>query len=253
MTRTGRWRLPLTVVLLSVTTLGGSAYAAKVPSGSGRAVTGSASNATAAYCERVKDFGIPWTTSLRGDVDGDGVADAVSSRAVWLAGGGCRAWLVVDTAGARFRTAIDPFASTMLKPPGLAGLIALRPGHRLDIAVVVELGASTGFLDVYGLAGDRLLRLTRSPFGYAGSAVNRVGVDCTAKKEARLVTSSATWVDAERRYHVERSFYAVRGGLLIELPRLREQHLATMRQLTRYPELAKLVPFPSCTAVAGNS
>jgi len=126
----------------------------------------------AVYCERATDFGIPWTTSLRGYVDGDGVIDTVVTRATWLGGGACRAWLVVDTARARFRAAIDPLIGALVEPPGLAGLIQLRPGHRLDVAVVVWLGASTGFLDVYGLRRHRLARVSRSAYEYAGSVVN---------------------------------------------------------------------------------
>jgi hypothetical protein len=219
------------------------------------APAGTASRAPsgAASCQSARDFGVRWTTSLRGDVDGDGIADRVGSRARWLADGRCRAWLVVATAEDRFSTPIDPLYGTLIKPPGLAGLIALRPGHRLDVAVVVWLGASTGFLDVYGIAGHRLVRLSTSTFEYAGSVVNRAGVDCAAKKGSRLVASFATWDDTDRRYDVERIFYATRAGRLAELPRLTERHVATIGGLARYPELAAQAPFPSCTAVAGSS
>jgi hypothetical protein len=189
----------------------------------------------AVYCERATDFGIPWTTSLRGDVDGDGVIDTVVTRATWLGGGACRAWLVVDTARARFRAAIDPLIGALVEPPGLAGLIQLRPGHRLDVAVVVWLGASTGFLDVYGLRRHRLARVSRSAYEYAGSVVNRAGVD------------------TDRRYHVERTFYTLRATVLSMVPRLTERHLVRIAGLARYQELAVQVPFPSCTAVLGTS
>src|SRR6266516_2880744 len=160
-----RRALPLAVVLITSTTLGGVAYAASGQSdrtSSGR--TAGSAQRGATFCEPVKDFGIPWTTSLRGDVDGDGIADTVASHAKWRAGGGCRAWLVVNTAKGRFQSPIDALGSTLLKPPGLAGLIQLRPGRRLDVAVVVWLGASTGFLDVYGLASHRLVRLSSNTY-----------------------------------------------------------------------------------------
>ena len=36
-------------------------------------------------CEAASDFGVPWTTTLHGDVDGDHVIDTVRTKAVWLA------------------------------------------------------------------------------------------------------------------------------------------------------------------------
>ncbi|HZC50952.1 MAG TPA: hypothetical protein VE441_00435 [Mycobacterium sp.] len=251
--RRGRLLL-MAVVLITGATLGEMASPAHGLADARVGGPAGSSQGAATSCTPVKDFGIPWTTSLHGDVDGDGAADAVTIRARWLAGGGCRAWLVVDTAKARLRSPIEPLSSTLLKPPGLAGLITLRPGDRLDIAVVVELGASTGFVDVYGLAGHRLARLSRHAYEYAGSMTHLAGLDCSSYRGSRLVSSSALWVYADRRYHVTRTFYAVRAGRLIELPRLTERHLAsTLQGVIQYPELADLVPFPSCTAVEGSS
>jgi hypothetical protein len=84
------------------------------------------------------------------------------------------------------------------------------------------------------------------PVGYAhaGSVVNRAGVDCFSKG-ARLVASVATWIDAQRRYRVERAFYAVRAAALSMLPRLTERALVTIGGLARYPELAVELPFPA--------
>jgi hypothetical protein len=95
--------------------------------------------------------------------------------------------------------------------------------------------------------------VSRSAYEYAGSVVNRAGVDCTAKRGARLVASFATWVDTDRRYHVERTFYTLRASVLSMVPRLTERHLVRIAGLARYQELAVQVPFPSCTAVLGTS
>jgi hypothetical protein len=113
--------------------------------------------------------------------------------------------------------------------------------------------SATGFLDVYGLRAHRLARLTRNAYGYAGSVVNRAGVDCVVGKGARLVASSATWDDTTRRYDVERTFYALHEGVLSMVPRLTRHDSVSFSGLARYPELAVLVPFPSCTAVTGTS
>lgn len=250
--RRGR-AVALAMVLITGAPFGGAASTAGGLTGVnyGRTAAGSAP-VDPVSCEAAHHFGNRWGTSLRGDVDGDGIADTVTSRAEWLAGGECRAWLVVNTAEGRFRSPIDPLYSTLIKPPGIAGLIKLRPGDRLDVAVVVWLGASVGFLDVCGITGDRLLRLSRNAYEYAGSAAYRVGVDCSAQRGSRLVASSATWSYADGRYHVGRTFYGMRAGLLTVLPRLSERHLAAPRALARYPELAVLDPFPSCTAVVGT-
>jgi hypothetical protein len=140
-----------------------------------------------------------------------------------------------------------------LVPPALAALVHLRPGHRLDITVIVWLGASTGFLDVYGIRSGHLRRLSPQAFGYAGSIGERSGIDCVRQHGARLVASWASIDRTGRRYVVERDFYGVRGGSLRRLQRLTERFRLPVDALGRFRELAALVPFPSCTVVRGAS
>jgi hypothetical protein len=158
--------------------------------------------------------------------------------------------MVDDRHGAStFRTEIDSLSGSLLAPPALAGLVRLAPGHRLDVAVIVWLGASTGFVDVYGLRGRGIERVSPEVFAYAGSAVDRFGVDCVSGKGARLVVSSATYT--ERGYRVRRSFLSLRGDILVPSHRATERLTLGVRRLERLPEFAAQVPFPSCTVVDG--
>lgn len=204
------------------------------------------------WCASLPDLLPDGVTRLQGDVDADHRTDTVSTSARWLGDGSCRAWLTIETAHDTYRRRIDSLFGSLVAPPPLAGLIRLGPGAHLDVAVVVALGASTGFVDVYGLHGRELRRRSPEAFAYAGSVVNRAGVDCTREHGARLVASLATFKQ-DNRYHVERTFYAVRGGTLRVLPGRTQRVTVRFNGLNRYPELASQVPFPSCTVVRGPS
>jgi hypothetical protein len=205
------------------------------------------------FCGPTSDLFPDADTVLHGDIDGDGTTDTVSTHARITPDGSCRARLIVEADRGVFRTKVAPLTGLLLVPPALAGLVHLRPGHRLDVAVIVWLGASTGFLDVYGLRGGHLRRLSPQAYGYAGSIGQRSGVDCVRQHGARLVASSASINRTGRRYVVERDFYGVRGGSLRPLPRLAERFRVPIDALGWFPELAALVPFPSCTVVRGAS
>jgi hypothetical protein len=205
------------------------------------------------FCAPASDFFPDADTVLHGDVDGDGTADTVSTRGRISPDGSCRARLVVETDRGIYRTKVAPLTGLLLVPPALAGLVRLRPGHRLDIAVIVWLGASTGFLDMYGLHGRQLQRLSPQAFSYAGSFGQPSGVDCIHHRGARLVASTASIDRRGRHYIGERDFYSVGGGSLRLLPRLTERFRIPIDAIDRIPELASLVPFPSCTVVRGAS
>jgi hypothetical protein len=206
----------------------------------------------ATWCTSLSDLLPNGVTTMHGDIDGDHRIDTVSTSARWLGERSCRARLTIETAHDTYRRRIDPLFGSLVAPPALAGLIRLGPDAHLDVAVVVMLGASTGFVDVYGLHGRELRRKSSEAFAYAGSVVNRAGVDCTAERGARLVASLATF-DQDNRYHVERTFYAVRAGALQVLPGRTERATVGFNGLNRYPEFASQVPFPSCAVVRGPS
>jgi hypothetical protein len=213
----------------------------------------SASARSEMFCAPTSDFFPEADTVLHGDIDGDGTTDSASTHARITPDGSCRARLIVETDRRVYRTTIAPLTGLLLVPPALAGLIRIRPGHRLDVAVIVWVGASTGFLDVYALHGQRLRRLSLQAHAYAGSIGQRSGVDCVRQHGARLVASWASINRTGSRYVVERDFYGVRGGSLRPLSRLTERFRLPVDAIGRFPEFAALVPFPSCTVVRGAS
>jgi hypothetical protein len=212
----------------------------------------STAGAAMTWCGSLADLFPTGVTTLRGDVDADRRIDVISTSARWLGEQTCRAKLTIRTEHGTFRRRIDPLFESLVAPPPLAGLIRLGHSQRLDVAVIVMLGASTGFVDVYHLHGRELGRESSEAFAYAGSVVNRAGIDCVRDRSARLVASSATF-EADNRYHVERSFYALRAGTLRLLPARTERTTVRFTGLNRYPEFASQVPFPSCTLVRGPS
>jgi hypothetical protein len=202
-------------------------------------------------CYPIADFyDVATGPTLIGDIDGDHTPDTVRTRAAWTSDQTCRAWLIVDTGDTRYRRQIEP-PGILIGPPPVAALVRLanRPG--LAIAIVPWKGAAMRFVDVYAIHRHRLLKLNDSLFAYAGSIVNRAGVDCVAHRGANLVSSTATYNLTDDHYHVRRVFYALRAAGLELLPRLTERHRVRPAGLTRFPELGAYVPFPRCTAVIG--
>jgi hypothetical protein len=161
--------------------------------------------------------------------------------------------VIADTGTRVLRLEIDASTGIMIAPPGLAGLVDLdgRPG--LELAVVIWRGASTGFLQLYGVRAGTLAALAGGSFEYAGSIVHLSGVDCVRNRGAVLVSSSAEYGLDDDRYDVERRFYAFRSGSLQPVPALTERVSVRPSRLARYPELASPAPFPSCTVVVGAS
>lgn len=192
-------------------------------------------------------------TRLEGNINADGRIDTVITRARWADASTCRAILIVRTDRRTVRTPIQPLTGLLIAPPGLAGLINLSHRHGPAIGVVVWQGASTGFMDVYALQGKRLERLSTTPFAYAGSVVQRSGVDCTHTHGAVLVASSAVFHVEDNRYHVTRDLFALRGRTLRSRPSLQQRFRVRLGQLARFPEFASASPFPSCTEVPGTS
>jgi hypothetical protein len=205
-------------------------------------------------CFPIEDFfSVSHGPALVGDVDGDRRPDRVRTRARWTDDQRCRAWLIVKTDDRTYRLQIDPTPGLLVAPPPLAALVRLQHRHGLAIALIPWKGASTKFVDLFAIHHRRLIRLNSSLLGYAGSVVNRAGVDCAARRGAVMVASEAEFRIGDNRYHVTRVFFGLRAGLLTPLPRLTERARVRFAELGRFPELNQYVPFPSCTVAAGIS
>jgi hypothetical protein len=207
--------------------------------------------ASAVRCYPIRDFfGVEQSPTVVGDVNGDHKPDTVRTTARWVGEWSCRAWLVVDTGDHRYRRQVES-PGILIGPPPVAALVRLGHGPGLAIAIVPWKGAATSFLDLYGIRDHRLVKMNSGLFGYAGSIVNRAGVDCASHRGAALVSSMATYQLTDNRYHVRRLFYRLRAGNLESMPWLTQRVRVHPAGLVRFPELGAYVPFPSCTAVAG--
>jgi hypothetical protein len=203
-------------------------------------------------CYPLNDFfGVSRGPVVVGDVTGDRQPDTVSTRVRWVTQRTCRAWLVVAAERETYRMRIDPVPGVLIGPPPVAALVKLGHQNGLAIAVTTWKGASTGFVDLYAIRGHRLRHLNTRLFGYAGSLVNLAGVDCASEHGAVLVSSTATYRLNDDRYHVRRTFYALRSSALEPLPPLTEVYRVRPTRLERFPELFFQAPFPSCMRSPG--
>jgi hypothetical protein len=206
-------------------------------------------SAPAARCLPAVDFGFPATAELRGHVDGDRRIDTVSTSADWVDSESCQASLVVKTARRTYRQEVGNDLGILIAPPPIAALVPLDRRRGLEIAVQVWQGASTGFVELYGIRGARLVRLDQHPFAFSGSLTHQEGLDCTRRHGALLVAGSAA-IHGDG-YAVGRRFYAMRAGELRLLPRLTEYLLVGLEDLGRFPEISD-VPFPRCAVIRAD-
>jgi hypothetical protein len=202
-----------------------------------------------ARCFPAVDFGFPATAELRGHVDGDRRIDTVSTSAGWVDSDSCRASLVVRTAKRTYRQEVGNDLGILIAPPPVAALVPLDRRRGLEIAVQVWQGASTGFVELFGIRGARLVRLDEHPFAVSGSLTHQEGLDCARRHGALLVAGSAA-IQGDS-YAVERRFYAVRAGELRLRPRLTEHHVVGLEDLGGFREISD-VPFPRCAVIRAN-
>jgi hypothetical protein len=189
--------------------------------------------------------------TLDGDVDGDGRAEEV-----WIATDPeaasmpCSAFIVVrDEDGGVRSTAL---AFQEFSGPGLPKLHALLdvnvlPGY--EIVVDVLAGASTQFIAVYAVTGNRILQVLprgvreaeRGLFGYGGSVGHIEAIDCVS---GRVVVSTAVPSGEGVEYRVTRRRYRPEGLVLIPAGPPQKE-LIDLDELDRYPEFGSS-PLGSC-------
>lgn len=184
--------------------------------------------------------------ALRGDVDGDGVPDAVALVRPRRAPARCGVVLVVRT---RERTLTRALRRPQIpQVPSLNGLAALgsRPG--LEIVLTTWQGASTAFARVYGVSANRILPLATGTqdgtFPYEGSVTHLNAIDCTGK----LVVASGWFERGTSSFGFYRRFYRVRDGRFA----LVRNETGTSRSPVpgrRLREFSEPQPFPSCMRV----
>src|SRR6266542_397786 len=187
---------------------------------------------------------------LRGDVDGDGVPDAVALVRSRRAPARCGALLVVRT---HERTLTRALRTTPIpQVPSLNGLAALGSRRGLEIVVTTWQGASTAFARVYAVAANRISPVaTGTPdgtFPYEGSVTHLNAIDCTGK----LVVASGWFERGTSSFGFYRRFYRVRDGrfALVRSETGTSHSPVPGRHLREFREPQ---PFPSCMRVRAAS
>ena len=186
--------------------------------------------------------------ALRGDVDGDGVPDAVALIQLRRAPARCGAVLVVRT---RKRTLTRALRRPSIpQVPSLNGLAALGSSRDLAIVLTTWHGASTEFAQVYSVAGNRISPVATGTadgtFPYEGSVTHLNAVDCAGE----LIVASG-WFERGTSFGFYRRFYRVREGrfALVRNETGTSRSPDPGRRLTEFREPQ---PFPSCMRVRAS-
>jgi hypothetical protein len=196
--------------------------------------------------------------ALEADVDGDGLADQVSTTLVDDAPPRCRAFMIATTAsGTVARPIRMAFSTSFLRDMRLPELILLaeidrRPG--VEAVVTFWKGAATNFAGVFAFRRGGFVRL-RIPgstggreapqtFPYAGSDAFAYAVDCRGRGTG-LVRTLAAGRDGSG-YDVRRTLLRLRGNVFRTVAR-RTERWSTER-LASSPEFGES-PFGTCTVV----
>ena len=185
---------------------------------------------------------------LRGDVDGDGVPDAVALVPLRRAPARCGAVLVVRTRKRTLTRALRGAPIPLV--PSLNGLAALGSSRSLEIVLTTWHGASTEFAQVYTVVGNRISPVATGTadgtFPYEGSVTHLNAIDCAGE----LIVASG-WFERGTSFGFYRRFYRVRDGrfALVRNETGTSRSPDPGRRLTEFREPQ---PFPSCMRVRAS-
>ena len=187
---------------------------------------------------------------LRGDVDGDSVADSVALVRVRPAPERCGAFLVVRTrSGTLTRALSRPPESDV---PGLNGLASLGSERRLHIVVTTWQGASTEFARLFAVRGGRIAPVATgtadNTFPYEGSVTHLDAVDCAP---GGLVVASG-WFVRGGGFGFFRHFYRLGADRLVPV-RNESGTSGSASPIGHLREFREPQPFPSCMRVRATS
>jgi Tol biopolymer transport system component len=204
--------------------------------------------------------------SLRGDVDGDGIADEVSVAIDPQADEPtCRYFLVVQTGEATRATRIDltGVEGTNDEFIALQLLAEINGQPGLEVFVDVWLGAAMEFGKIYTMSGSTLTAMKATGpdaprdgiFPYAGSLSGVSALDC-GEETGVIVVSTAYPAEDGKTWTVDRSSYEAIKDVLVEFIRS-EQHEVSGEEiqsggLARFPEFGE-APFDDCSGFRSAS
>ena len=199
-------------------------------------------------------------STVRADVDGDGLQDEIGIGLDPAGPLGCQAFLVVETTTEAYAVPVwEAGPEAGLPRPVLHGVVDLdgEPGD--EILVDEAAGASTQFVGAFVFDDGALARITVEGglpgsasgatgdlFAYGGSVGHIEAVDCAADGTFVVSTAvpGASQEDLERGvYDIERRFFTLNGSVLA--PERTEREQVPIDRLERFPEFAA-GPFGSC-------
>ena len=199
-------------------------------------------------------------STLRADVDGDGVQDDVAIAADPGGELGCQAFLVVETTSGAYSAPVwESGTQGGLPQPSVHALVDLNNQPGDEIVVLEASGASTQFVGAFLFDDGALARIslqggstgsvsgpTEDLFPYGGSVGHIEAVDCAP--DGTVIVSSAvpgsSEEDLERGiYEIERRSFILKGTALE--PEGTERERIPIDRLERFPEFAA-GPFGSC-------
>lgn len=191
--------------------------------------------------------------SVSGDVDGDGTEEEV-----WVAvdpeasSAPCSAFVVVLSEDGTVRSAALDFQEFAPGLPRLQGLrnVNVLPGA--EIVVDVTGGASSRFLAIYAIGGNRVVQMMPKGadgaeaglFAYGGSVGHLEAIDCV---EGYIVVSTAVPVGESTEYEVSRRDYQPEGLILIPGGKPQKE-VVDIEDLDQFPEF-RSGPLGSCPEV----
>lgn len=192
---------------------------------------------------------------LRGDVDGDGSADAVYAVGLPIGRAACAYHVAVLGDGGAVATAPVRTARHATRTADLrlflqpSFLVELNETPGLEVAVATSRGAAGAGYQLFTFLDGALLSMERPgsngwAFGAYASAGGGSGLDCAG--HGRIVEGRYGYSVTSEDHEVERSFYRVVGAALV--PDGVETH--DRPRTGGFPELERgdAVPFPSCDA-----
>ncbi len=157
---------------------------------------------------------VPTTTVLPakpGDVDGDGIADTVTTTAD---GSGSTATVVADLS----RLGRQTVSVATTYPPAILGIVDVDKDGYSEIFVQVDQGASTAFFTVIKLVNGRLTQVTLdgqlARLALGGSVMHISSLGCT---NGHLIEASWNSSDQAQTYQGELDVYGFSGSQMVLL------------------------------------
>lgn len=187
---------------------------------------------------------------MSGDVNGDGVVDAVWIHFDSVGPQGCQAFVVAESTASLLSGPLETWRPDLGLPmPTASGLYEIDGEPGLEVVVNMGVGASTQFVGVVTFDNGSLTQievqegegtLADGLFGFGGSVGHLDAIDCS--ETGTVVASSAT--PAGRQYRVRRTFLTFEGSDLVESEV--EIERIPLEEIDAFPEYAAS-PFGNCS------